>query len=51
MTIVYRFALWLDGVHPLAMLVFLAGMVVSLRAIESALVRRESGDAERRMER
>lgn len=42
MTTIYRFALWLDEIHPLAMLVFLAGMVVGLRAFEGMLVRRAS---------
>jgi len=51
MTLVYRFALWLDGVHPMAMVAFLAVSLVVLRAFEGALLRRESGDAERRMER
>jgi len=49
MTLVYRFALWLDGVHPMAMVVFLAVAVVGIRALEDWLVRRESVGEERRM--
>jgi hypothetical protein len=43
MTMVYRFALWLDGVHPMAMVVFLAVAVVGLRSFEGWLVRRDEG--------